>query len=164
MKLYQRFFLFLVIVCAAWCWTCERNMMAALPELSEDFLMSTPDSLHIGEQTLVLRTYLWRDFMPIIPPGGNSLYGVIKIETVDSSAITFDISSDGLYIIHNHDVWSIHYDDDPPADQQLWRHLKVFRSGPKIEPRVYVDVIVRMNIEGQQHYLRVAKQYINATY
>ena len=156
-----------IFLAFAQAWRCERNILGPPPELTENFLQSTPDTLHLGNQSLVLRTYLWRDFMPIIPPGGNPLYGVIKIETVDSSAISEDINSDGLYIVYNHEVWRFNYDEEPPPDhpdQKPFRLLKFFRRGPKLNPRIYVDVIARINVAGEQHYLRASEQYIGATF
>lgn len=159
--------LYLLVLVIALYWNCERNMLAPLPKLPERYLLSTPDTLIVGAQSFVLRTYLWRDFMPILPPGGKPLFGVIKIETVDSSAIAVDISSDACYIVYNHQVWHFRYDNDPPPDhpeQQPFRLLKIFRNGPKLEPRIYVDVIVRLTISKKQHYLRASQQIINATY
>jgi len=145
---------------------CQRNMLSPISELPEEFLQSQPDTLIIGEQKLVLRTYLWRDFMPIIPPGGKPLYGVIMVETVDSSAIEFDIDSDIVYLIHNHSVWPVHYDEVPEdhPDQRPFRLLKIFRSGPKLEPRILVDVVVRLLIDEHRFYLRATDQFINVTF
>jgi len=159
--------LFLPALAIALYLNCQRTLLAPLPDLPESFLQSAPDTLVVGEQSFVLRTYLWRDFMPMLPPGGPPLLGVIKIETIDSSAIVVDINSDACYIVANHQVQHFRFDADPPPDhpdRQPFRLLKIFRNGPKLTPRIYVDVIVRISISHKQKYLRASQQYIDAVY
>ncbi len=148
-------------------WRCQRNLLGALPELPIGFLKNAPDTLTIQGQAIVLRTSLWRDFMPICPPNGRPLIALIKIETVDSSNIAADIDSDALYIIYKNDVWHSRYAEEmPPNDRgkKPFQVLKIARNGPKWGPRVYVDVVIRVIADGKHYFLRASDQYIGATF
>ncbi len=142
-------------------------MLAPLPGLPAEFLLGAPETLRLHNQTFVLKTTLWRDMMPTVPSFDQPIIGIIKIETVDSSAITGDIDSDGVYIVYKGDVWRSHYDKDPPPDHPdsaPFRLLKIMRNGPKWGPKIYVDVIVRIIAGGNLYFLRASNQYVDATY
>lgn len=147
-------------------WKCERNITGASPELPLSFLMAAPDTVIIKNQKLVLRTSLWRDFMPVSPPGGKGLTALVYIETADSSAISDSIDCDNIYVINEKDVWRSHFSDDSPpfSDHVPYRLAKIARDGPQWGPKIYVAVVVRLIFKKEIFYLLAADQYIGATF
>jgi hypothetical protein len=59
-----------------------------LPRRPASELRSVPTSVSVAGKTLVLESYLWRDFMPIAPPNGTSLTVVLRVNTSDGSKVT----------------------------------------------------------------------------
>ncbi len=147
--------------------TCERNIQNPSTDVPPDILKISVDTLQLGQQRFVLKTEIWRDFMPISPPDGRPLTASIYIETVDSSAISFNLDSDRVYIVNGKDVWASSYAEELPDDypsRQPFRLVKVVRNGPKWGPDIFVDVIVRILANDNIYFLRAKNQYIWETW
>lgn len=141
------------------------NPVSGPPDIPIKVLLSSPDTLKIESQPIVLRTYLWRDFMPISPPDGKPLIALIYIETPDSSNLPSSISSDAVYIVNNNQVWKTFFssEDRPPDELKPYRITKIARDGPKWGPNVYVDVVVRILHGNKKYLLKAGRQYIGRT-
>ncbi len=68
------------------------------PDIPIETLLAAPDTLNIEDQSIVLTTYLWRDFQPISPPNGKPLIALVYIETPDSSDIPVPLDPNAIYI------------------------------------------------------------------
>lgn len=160
-------YIFPVLLFSLFILVCDRNIQNPSTDVPPDILKLSVDTLQLGQQTFILRTELWRDFMPISPPDGRPLTAYIEIETVDSSAITLDMDSDRIYIVNGEDVWASSYAEELPDDypaRQPFRIVKIARDGPKWGPNIYVDVIVRIVAEGSTYFLRAKNQHIGMTW
>lgn len=128
-------------------------------------LLSAPETLNIENQTIVLSTSMWRDFMPMSPPEGRPLVALIYIATIDSTLITSSIIVEAIYIVNKDQIWKSFFSEEVPDTIELipFRITKIIRNGPKWTPRIYVDVIVRIKVKGNYFLLRASKQYIERT-
>jgi hypothetical protein len=128
-------------------------------------LLAAPDTLYVENQSIVLKTYLWRDFQPISPPDGKPLIALVYIETPDSSSLPASLNPNSIYIVYNNQVWKSFFstEERPPDELKAFRVTKIARDGPKWGPNVYVDVIVRIMVGENVYLLRASEQYINRT-
>lgn len=135
------------------------------PDIPIETLLAAPDTMNIENQSIVLTTYLWRDFQPISPPNGKPLIALVYIETPDSSDIPVLLDPNAIYIVYNNQVWKSFFstEERPPDELKPYKITKIARDGPKWGPNVYVDVIVRI-LDGDKVYLlRASEQYIGRT-
>jgi hypothetical protein len=135
------------------------------PDIPIETLLASPDTLNIENHSIVLTTYLWRDFQPISPPNGKPLIALVYIEISDSSNIPSSMNSDAIYIVYNNQVWKSFFstEERPPDEMKPFRLTKIARNGPKWGPNVYVDVIVRILVGDKVYLLRASEQYIGRT-
>lgn len=135
------------------------------PDIPIEILLSAPDTLIIESQSIVLSTYLWRDFQPISSTNGKPLIALVNIETPDSSLIPSSMNSDAIYIVYNYQVWKSFFstEERPQTELKPFRITKIARDGPKWGPNVYVDVIVRILLWDKVYLLRASEQYISRT-
>ena len=141
---------------------CDADIVAprALPP-SE--LRAVPTSIALSGRTLVLETYLWRDFSPPSPPNGVPLIAVLRVRTADGSPIPSSVTADGAWIVLGEDVWATAVAHEQRRDPTASSFAVVAREGPKWQPGATVDVIVCLR-EGDRHYrLRAASQPIHRT-
>ncbi|MCU0517117.1 MAG: hypothetical protein MUC60_09680 [Oscillatoria sp. Prado101] len=136
--------------------------IASLPPMNT--LLSAPLSVKIENRQYVLSTYLWRDFMPISPPGGKPLIASIRVSASDNKAFPSSLKVDRLWAIKDKgEVWETELAGQgrQPTANQL---EKVARNGPKWEPGTKVDVVVRLvDKDNRTYLLRAAQQLINRT-
>ncbi|NER31574.1 MAG: hypothetical protein F6J89_29145 [Symploca sp. SIO1C4] len=131
-----------------------------------DTLQSAPEQIEVQNTKLTLETYLWRDFMPISPPDGKPLIAVIRIKAQDSMEFPTSIISDKLWIINGQEIWETEFTNEEQIASNSTPSLleKVARGGPKWEPGVEVDVIIRIIDENNHTYLlKTSNQLINRT-
>ena len=127
-------------------------------------LRVAPTTVVVGGTALSLDADLWRDFQPISPPNGKPLVAVVRLHSVDGTAIPASVRVAGLWIVNGGDVWTA-----SPREQQL-RTLGasmfevVARDGPKWGPAIDVDVVVGVRDgAGALSLLRAPAQRINRT-
>ena len=131
--------------------------------LPVEALAKTPVEVTVGGKTLVLDTYMWRNFQPIAPPDGDPLVALFYITTADSSDIPAGLEATAAWVVHEEEVWSTYFtgQEPPPGDDLSYRLFEVARSGPTFGPGVTVNAIVRLETRsGNTHLLRAADQYI----
>lgn len=118
-------------------------------------LGTTPETLAVGSQAFFLDCYLWRDFMPISPPGGRLLIAVIRLTEVDSLPIEVDVRMTHLWVIYGNQCWSTGFTSEERPYIPDYQREKVARCGPKWGPDVTVDLITEVRTAGQdRHYLK----------
>lgn len=135
------------------------------PDPAPPDLSAAPSSVTINGKTLTLSASLGRDFMPISPPDGKPLAGVLTVRTADGSAVSADVRADMVWVVHGADTWSVVPREERSRSETAPGYEVVVREGPKWGPGVDVDVIVRLTASnGATYLLSVRKQRIGATF
>ncbi len=131
------------------------------PTLQE--LLTAPDTLVVDSLRFVLSTQLARDFMPICPPEGRPLAGLLTVSVLDHQALLLGIHVPTAWVINAGEVWEVEpmryaYSDDPA---QCYELLGLISDGPLWGPEIYVDVVVRIaDGKGRAFLLRAPHQWI----
>jgi hypothetical protein len=136
------------------------------PDIPIARLMTAPDTIVVEGRHMYLTTYLWRDFMPISPPGGKPLIAIAYVTATDTAHLPATITADAIWIVHDSLAWKGWFTNEstPPGESRPNRLVKVYRDGPTWGPHIYVDVVVRMlDGRGNGHLLRAAHQWIDRT-
>lgn len=110
-------------------------------------------------------TYLWRDFMPVSPPDGRPLLASIRVVAADGGAFPQDITVDRAWI-YGPTVW-----DTAPAEVRRApeagtppQQIDVFASdGPKWDPGIEVDIVLRLRSGAATYLLRLTGVTIERT-
>lgn len=132
------------------------------PGISAEDLIQTPETLSIDGREFILESYLWRDFMPISPPDGKPLIAIIWIVASDSLAVPAQLEAGRIYVVFGEDVWESELAATGSSGEE-YKLERIARNGPKWGPDVFVDVIVRVLVDGDIHYLRASDQMIFRT-
>jgi hypothetical protein len=133
-------------------------------DLPTSTLSSAPTRVVADGQGLTLTAFLSRDFMPISPPDGKPLGGVLRIKTDDRSPVPASVSVDTSWVIHDTDVWSTTVEQRPRVETAPDYEV-IARNGPKWGPNVTVDVVVRLrDSNGHMFLLRAPGQTIIGTW
>ena len=134
---------------------------------SEDMLSTlkkAPEKVKIEGRFYRLTTYLWRDFMPRSPSNGKPLMAVIKVIPFDSLKFPKTLDADRLWIINDQNVWETDLIGRELPQSGAFLE-KGARNGPKWNPRIGVDVIVRLITPSQNTYfLKASNQIIHQTH
>lgn len=156
--------LFMFLVCSS-C-SDDTNPISVPPNISKEALEAAPESLRVADQTVLLSTYMWRDFMPISPPDGKPLVAIAFIGTTDSTDISPLIDAEAIYVINGNEVWKAFlHEDNPEAYQQTpLKLVKIAGDGPKWKTQILVDVIVSVVSDGSYYLLKASDQYISETW
>ena len=118
-------------------------------------LRRAPTSISVGDKILVLRTHLWRDFMPIAPPDGQPMVGIFGVETDDQSPFPAGVSIERAWVLKGSLAWAPNLINDPLYDPAPSQRAKVGRNGPKWGPAISVEVIVEIELpDGRRRLLR----------
>ena len=100
---------------------------------------------------------MWRDFMPVAPPGGQPLIASIQVVAADGGAFPPDITVDRVWI-YGPTVW-----DSAPAEVRRAPEggtppdqiAVIARDGPKWEPGIEVDIVLRLRLGAATYFLRL---------
>ncbi len=126
-------------------------------------LASAPSRVTVGGASLTLTPTLWRDFMPISPPDGKPLTGVLRIQTEDGSNVPAGVAADTAWVIRGSEIWATFVAPTPGRAAGPLLELP-FTNGPKWGPHETVDVVVRLrDASGNIALLRAPQQMIGAT-
>lgn len=126
-------------------------------------LKTAPEAITVADRCLLLKTELWRDFMPISPPDGKPLIGSLILQAMEHASLPPGIRVEAVWVINDGTVWSpspleVHRGNDS-TQMEI-----VVRNGPKWEPGVKVDVVVRVrDAQGQTYLLKAPRQEIRRT-
>lgn len=136
------------------------------PAPEKQNLSAAKDTIQIEGVKLILETYLWRDFMPVAPPGGKPLKAVIDLLPVNKEKLPAGIDIDKFWIINNQETWSDtlkHVGQKIPSEN-LIKMEKMAEKGPKWQPGNFVKVIVRIKDNNSiTHLLKAENQLIHRT-
>lgn len=126
-----------------------------------DELKSLPDSLIIESNTLILNTFLWRDYMSNSEKNGSKMYSVNKLTEIDEQPILSTISLKKQYIVKDHEIWTAEYvqiNDSPSYILEGY-----VNGGPKWGPNIKVDVICEFEHLGITYRILAKSQQIYKT-
>jgi hypothetical protein len=138
----------LALFVAATSIACGSSPIAPDPTIDE--LRSAPLAVSIDGTSLELRASVWRDFMPIVPPGGPFLQVAVRLPNAAAS-----VSVDHLWVLLGDQLW------DATPDRAGGSTEWTARGGPQWGPGVRVDVVVRLRAaDGRVRLLRAADQPI----
>lgn len=132
--------------------------------MTRDELLSAPETVIVDGHELALRTYMWRDFMPISPPGGKPLTAIFWVFSADSSELPEGLEVDAAWVVKDDEIWDAHLVGDEPPEQLPYQLERIARDGPKWSPFIEVQAIVRLReANGKTHLLRASGQSIERT-
>jgi hypothetical protein len=137
-----------------------------VPSVPLETLLSAPEQVAVTGRTLTLETTVWRDFMPGDNAGGSELMAVALITAQDRQPYPTGLDADKVWVIYGDEVWEADFTDEsgPPSQARLYQLEKKAYGGPKWEPGVEVEVVVRLvPALGARQLLRVSGQKIGMT-
>jgi hypothetical protein len=124
-------------------------------------LRLSPENITIGNNNLVLTTYLWRDFMPIAEENGSKMICVNKLSELDSIPILNTITLKKQYVIKDNEIWTANYSEIQKNIDFILEG--VVRDGPKWGPNIEVDVVCEFENSGTEYRILAKSQLINKT-
>jgi hypothetical protein len=126
------------------------------------YLQTALEKIEINGTEYTLETYLSRDFMPISPPDGRPLVAVIRVKAPGETAISSKIDATRLWVVKGKEIWETEFTNEerPTIGDTL---EKIGRDGPKWEPGISVDVVVRIIDlkSGKSYLLKASNQDIH---
>lgn len=120
----------------------------ATPEIRPPDISAVPETLVAAGVRLVARPYLWRDFMPVSPPGGKPMIAIARAVEVDSLPIPDGAELTHLWVLNGSEYWSTPFSAEAQPQPPPYELREVARCGPKWGPEILVDVIVRIRLPG----------------
>ena len=108
----------------------------------EPGIYDAPEEVTLGNMSLSLETYMWRDFMPISPPDGKPLIVVIMIHAQNVVEFPLTVQIDRIWIINGSSVRSTLATNETRTYNNTLE--MVFRDGPKWGPGISIDVVVKL--------------------
>jgi hypothetical protein len=143
---------------------CGGNSSTAPSPPSSD-LAAAPTRVVLAGKSIVLDASLWRDFMPISPPDGKPLAGVVRVRTEDGSGVPASVRADAVWVLKGSDIWSTVPREEWSRHETAPNYDVVVRDGPKWGPGITVDVVVRLRDTSERDLLlRVANRLIQGTF
>jgi hypothetical protein len=109
--------------------------------------------VEIDGRQYTLAASLWRDFMPMAPPDGESLVAVLKVSPSDMMPLPADLAIDHVWVLNGEKQWSVAVGKPSGVGQSPATHVEQsVRGGPKWGPGIKVDVVARLK-QGKQTWL-----------
>ncbi len=148
------------------------GISACQKDVSEDMLVKndprlasslrkSKESLIEAGNNLVLTTYLWRDFMPVVGSGGSRLVGVVHLQDAQGTALSSSISLKRLFVIKGNEIWTTNFSEVSSADATKLEG--VVRNGPFWGPNINVDVVCEFIVDGKMFQIMAKDQPIHRT-
>lgn len=159
--------LILFVVCALFFLSCEKDEMVSSigndKEVIAKLKSKTVDTLVIGTSMYVLDAYIWRDFMPVSPPGGKPMNSINWLVNVNLQSIPDNLTMVKQYVIYNDSVWISDYEIISATSQPPHKMEAISRNGPHWGPGVSVEVVslIRDSSTGKDYFL--SRKDVNIT-
>lgn len=144
--------------------------------VSSKDLRNAPTMIVVGNRTLRLSAELWRDFMPgPARPDGSPLNVGVRITSDDKQPLPTGLRIHRIWVLNGEEIWDISnlrgQKSGLVQEKDQWVGCGVtslcqfsVSGGPRWEPGIYVDVVVRLSdSEGKEHLLRAPNQRVIAT-
>lgn len=124
-------------------------------------LRSSPESIIIGSNYLILNTYMWRDFKTVAEENGSKLFCTIKLKDVDNVPISKSIKLNKLYVIKGDEIWTTNFSKIKNDIAYILEGIA--SDGPKWGPDIDVDVVCEFENSGTVYRILAKSQSINRT-
>jgi hypothetical protein len=144
--------------------SCQNPLVPSVPL---DDLLAAPLVIELNGRSFSLETYLFRDFMPTVDPGGSPLIAVVYLTADDGQAFPDDVDCSRIWVVNGERVWETTFKDEtrPRSLNHINQLAEVARDGPQWEIGARVEVVVRATSSiGGTRLLRATAQVINAVY
>jgi len=112
-----------------------------VPAFTMDQLRAAPETLRVGNTEVTARAELWRNFMPISPPDGGPLGGVVDLTPADSAAGLPAVTDAYVWVLNGSRAWATALAPEEPVGPANTKRYR-FGGGPKWGPGISVDVVV----------------------
>lgn len=144
--------------------SCKKEDIEGKTKKSSKFadeLRSSPENITLGSNTLMLETFLWRDFMSIAEENGSKMMCINRLIDVDSVPLPNTMKLKKQYVIKGNEVWAADYmKTSNDIDYILSGSV---RDGPKWGPKIEVDVVCEFENSGITFRIIAKSQLINRT-
>ena len=135
-----------------------------VPDVPVELLVGAPELVEFDGHTFALGTNLWRDFMPMSPPGGTGLLAMVTLSEVDSLDIPSDIDLGYVWVLKDDEIWAAAFVEPQPPGWPPHVRVRVARDGPKWGPFIHVDVVAGILAGDDSMFLLAARdQWIART-
>lgn len=124
-------------------------------------LRSSATKIAIGNNNLILTTYLWRDFMPVAQKDGSVLSCVSKLTDIYNTPISGTIILKKQYVINGDEIWTSDYNKIVHDIDYILEGTVT--SGPKWGPDIEVQVVCEFENSGVVYRVLANSQWINRT-
>lgn len=125
---------------------------------------NAPLEVAVQGAPLRLGAELWRDFMPVSPPEGRPLAGVVWVWATDRASAGPVPKADRCWVLHGDSAWAtLPIPEPPPAVSDSFLARYALRDGPLWEPGSRADVVLRLTGERGPILIRAAGQVITRT-
>lgn len=138
-----------------------------LSNLSPEVLLGKPEQISINGATYSINAFLARDFMPVCPPNGQPLMGVISLIGDNEVELPETVDVDRVWLISGNKVWESDFSNDDRTifEKDKIKKQKVVRDGPKWGPGINIDVVARIidKADNKEYFLKTSNQPISRT-
>ncbi len=150
------------LVVVGWLFAACGDGVNPLAPVPRDVLRA-PERATVGDVTVRLETYLYRDFAPSSPPDGKPLIAGLRVSSVNGGALPSWLGADSVWVLNSAAVWVAKVVQEQPRSDPSYVDV-VAREGPKWGPGIEVDVVVQLHdAGGNRVFLRARAQSIHRT-
>ena len=111
-------------------------------------LRSAPVEVTVQGAPLRIGAELWRDYMPVSPPEGRPLAGVVWVWASDRAVAGPVPDADRAWVLHGDSAWeTVPVKEPPPAESDSFLSRYAIREGPLWGPAAPVHVVLRLRGE-----------------
>jgi hypothetical protein len=129
-----------------------------------DGLKAVPSDVPMGGATVRISTFLWRDFMPMCPPGGRPLIAAVTVTADPPSPVPPSIQAVRLVLVYGSTLWITRVVEEHASMRNDSGFRVIAREGPKWGPDVLVDAILEIRGgDGRSYLVRAGEQLISCT-
>lgn len=153
--------------CLCLIWLSSSCQDPVVPSIPLDDLLAAPLAIEFNGRAFSLETFLFRDLMPTVDPGGSPLIAVVYLTADDGQAFPDEVDCRRIWVVNGERIWETTFKDEtrPRSINHINQLEKVARDGPQWEIGARVEVVVRVTSSiGGTRLLRATGQVINAVY
>lgn len=144
--------------------SCKKEKIEGKIKTDKKFaaeLRSSPETITIGNNNLMLTTLLWRDFMPAAEENGSKMICINILTEVNKNSILSSITLKKQYVIKDNIIWTANYSEI--RNNNDYNVEGVVRNGPKWGPNIEVDVVCEFDYAGTTQRIMAKSQFIQKT-
>ena len=157
---------FYILLIAAFALSCEKEFNDtpfSQEEQQIKHLLSVPETLSIQENRVILKTILYRDYMPgIVGQNNPNLLCIHKLTNINNNKIQGDIELKKQYIIKDQEVWISDFDEVRDYNENYLEG--VVRSDLQLTENDVVDVICSFTYKGKSYKIIAKSQLVTAVW